>query len=143
MFQALADSLKGAKGSLTAIQCDVSKDDQILAMFGKIKKEFGGVDVCVNNAGLSHDAPLLTGSTEQWRHMLDVSLEIIAIYFISTQPFALKFIVKIFLDVPALATVEFRNLFASVTLIVFGTKCPTPYIRNLVGRSRYLLTCSL
>lgn len=43
-------------------------------MFGKIKKEFGGVDVCVNNAGLSHDAPLLTGSTEQWRHMLDVNV---------------------------------------------------------------------
>lgn len=73
-IQALSESLRGAKGSLTAIQCDLSKEDQIMAMLEKIKKDFGGVDVCVNNAGLSHDAPLLTGSTEQWRHMLDVNV---------------------------------------------------------------------
>ena len=43
-------------------------------MFDKIKKDFGGVDVCINNAGLAHNAPLLTGSTEHWRHMLEVNV---------------------------------------------------------------------
>ena len=71
-LQSLAESLKHNKGSLTAIQCDVSKEDQILSMFEKIKTQFGGVDVCVNNAGLGHNAPLLTGSTEMWREMFDV-----------------------------------------------------------------------
>lgn len=33
---------------------------------------FGGVDVCVNNAGVCHDAPLLTGKVEQWRNMFEV-----------------------------------------------------------------------
>ena len=55
------------------IKCDVSKEDQILAMFAKIKDEFGGVDVCISNAGVAIDAPLLTGKTEDWREMLEVN----------------------------------------------------------------------
>ena len=74
LLQSLAESLKGAKGSLTAIQCDVTNEDQVLAMFEKIKKQFGGVDVCVNNAGLAHNDPILTGSTERWRHMFEVMI---------------------------------------------------------------------
>ena len=71
----MAESLKDSKGSLTAIQCDVSKEDQILSMFEKIKKQFGGVDVCINNAAVSHNASILTGNTDQWRHMYDVRAE--------------------------------------------------------------------
>ena len=41
-------------------------------MFAEIKRLYGGVDVCLNNAGLSHKAPLLSGDTEKWRDMLDV-----------------------------------------------------------------------
>ena len=33
---------------------------------------FGGVDVCVNNAGLAHDAPLFSGTTSDWKEMLEV-----------------------------------------------------------------------
>ena len=66
-------ALKGQKGSLTPIRCDVSKEEEILSMFERIKQELGGVDVCINNAGLGYDAPLLSGSTQDWRHMLDVS----------------------------------------------------------------------
>ena len=65
-------ALKGLKGSLTPIRCDVSKEEEILLMFERIKQELGGVDVCINNAGLGHDAPLLSGATQDWRHMLDV-----------------------------------------------------------------------
>lgn len=72
-MQSLSESLKDSKGSLTAIKCDISKEEDILAMFERIKKDLGGVDVCINNAGLSHNAPLLSGTTEQWRNMLDVS----------------------------------------------------------------------
>ncbi|XP_052780121.1 dehydrogenase/reductase SDR family member 11-like isoform X1 [Mya arenaria] len=70
----LADSLDGEKGSLTPILCDVRKEEQIQAMFEQIRSQLGGVDVCVNSAGLSHDAPLLTGATEQWRNMMEVNV---------------------------------------------------------------------
>ncbi|KAL4240357.1 Dehydrogenase/reductase SDR member 11 [Mactra antiquata] len=73
-IQELADDLVGEAGSLTPMQCDVSKEDEVLSMFDNIKSSFGGVDVCVNNAGLSHDAPLLTGDTEQWRNMFEVNV---------------------------------------------------------------------
>ena len=45
-------------------------------MFETIKSKHGGVDICINNAGLSHPAPLFSGSSEQWRNMLDVSHDI-------------------------------------------------------------------
>ncbi|WAR23834.1 DHR11-like protein, partial [Mya arenaria] len=70
----LADSLKDTKGSLTAIKCDVSKEEDILNMFENIKIVHGDVDVCVCNAGLSHNSPLLSGATDQWRSMFDVNV---------------------------------------------------------------------
>ena len=43
-------------------------------MFETIQSKYGGLDVCVNNAGLMQKAPLLSGDTEHWREMLDVSI---------------------------------------------------------------------
>ncbi len=54
------------------MQCDVSQEDQVKAAFQRAQAVFGGVDVCVNNAGLAHDAPLLSGTTSDWKNMLDV-----------------------------------------------------------------------
>ena len=56
------------------MSCDLRKESDILLMFERIKADFGGVDVCVNNAGLIKDAPLLSGSTESWTEMLNVSV---------------------------------------------------------------------
>ncbi len=56
------------------MRCDVTKEEEVLEMFEKIKAQTGGVDVCVNNAGLSHDAPLLAGATSDWREMIEVFL---------------------------------------------------------------------
>ena len=64
-------------GTLHGIKCDLSKPGEISAMFAAIKDKYGGVDVCVNNAGLAHPSNLLEGETEDWRHMLDVSNKII------------------------------------------------------------------
>ena len=36
-------------------------------------KKNGGIDVCINNAGLAVAAALLSGETDQWREMFDVS----------------------------------------------------------------------
>jgi len=55
------------------MKCDVSKEEEILSMYDKIKTQFGGADVCINNAGLIHPSPLLTGSTEEWREQIEVS----------------------------------------------------------------------
>jgi len=73
-IQALADELRGHPGSLMAIKCDVSKDADIMAMFAAIKQQHGGVDVCINNAGMSHNKSLLEGTPEQWREMVNINV---------------------------------------------------------------------
>ena len=55
-----------------AVKCDVSQEEEVKVAFKKARAEFGGVDVCVNNAGLAHNAPLLSGATSDWKSMLDV-----------------------------------------------------------------------
>lgn len=45
--------------NLHAMKCDVSKEDDILRTFATIEKKFGGVDVLVNNAGISRSTNLI------------------------------------------------------------------------------------
>ncbi|XP_042216547.1 dehydrogenase/reductase SDR family member 11-like isoform X2 [Homarus americanus] len=73
-IQALANELANKPGSLTAIKCDITKDSDILSLFASIKEKFGGVDVCINNAGMSHNHSLLEGTPQEWREMLDVNV---------------------------------------------------------------------
>ncbi|GIY15748.1 hypothetical protein CDAR_266951 [Caerostris darwini] len=68
------DAVKAAPGKLVAIKCDISQETEILSLFSEIRQKFGRLDVCINNAGLSHDSPLLTGNTSEWKNMLDVNI---------------------------------------------------------------------
>uniref|UniRef100_A0A3B4F9W9 Dehydrogenase/reductase SDR family member 11-like n=2 Tax=Pundamilia nyererei TaxID=303518 RepID=A0A3B4F9W9_9CICH len=43
-------------------------------MFAAIKEQHRGVDVCINNAGLAHPEPLLSGKTSGWKNMMDVNV---------------------------------------------------------------------
>ena len=71
-IQELAGKLEGEKGSFLPFKCDIKNEDEILAMFAEIKKQYGGLDVCINNAGLAHQANLLDGETEKWRDIFEV-----------------------------------------------------------------------
>lgn len=67
------------KAKLRAVKCDVKDEEQIKRVFAIIREETngGGADVCINNAGLAHDGKLLSGSTDDWRDMLEVSKKIL------------------------------------------------------------------
>ncbi|KAL5477807.1 hypothetical protein EMCRGX_G024654 [Ephydatia muelleri] len=71
---ALAAELSSAPGKLIAIKCDMSKEEDILQMFQTIKEQHGGLDVCINNAALSHIASILEGKTCDWREMFEVNV---------------------------------------------------------------------
>eukprot|EP00058_Branchiostoma_floridae_P028070 XP_002613561.1 hypothetical protein BRAFLDRAFT_71798 [Branchiostoma floridae] len=64
----------GAAGQLYPVQCDLTVEAEIKAMFDNIEAEHGGVDVCINNAGLAVKASLLSGSFEGFRTMTDVNI---------------------------------------------------------------------
>lgn len=42
-----------AKGSLHSFKCDVQNEDEVVAAFAWVVQKFGGVDVLINNAGIS------------------------------------------------------------------------------------------
>ena len=57
------------------MKCDVRKEEDILSVISAVKSQFGGADICVNNAGLANNAPLLSGTTEKWREMMEVRVK--------------------------------------------------------------------
>ncbi|XP_072098985.1 dehydrogenase/reductase SDR family member 11a isoform X1 [Mobula birostris] len=69
----------GYSGTLIPYKCDLTSEEEILSMFSAIKTLHQGVDVCINNAGLAHPEPLLSGRTEFWRNMIDVNVIAMAI----------------------------------------------------------------
>ena len=63
-----------SEGVFYPLKCDLRKEEQILDVFSEIKTNYGGVDVCINVAGIGHRASILSGETWQWRDMLDVNV---------------------------------------------------------------------
>jgi NADP-dependent 3-hydroxy acid dehydrogenase YdfG len=61
-------------GQLMTHACDMRSEAEIAALFTATRERFGGVDVMINNAGLGHDAPLVSGDAAHWREMLDVNV---------------------------------------------------------------------
>jgi glucose 1-dehydrogenase len=57
-----------------AIEADVSKEDQVQAMFAKAVSHFGTLHVVVSNAGLQRDAPFDQMTLEQWETVIGVNL---------------------------------------------------------------------
>lgn len=47
-----AEAARTSAGKQIVIQADVSKEDEVLAMFARFIEEFGSIDVLVNNAGI-------------------------------------------------------------------------------------------
>ncbi|XP_051962486.1 dehydrogenase/reductase SDR family member 11-like [Xyrauchen texanus] len=64
----------GFSGTLIPYKCDLSEEEQILAMVTWIKAQHQGIDVCINNAGLALPEPILSGKTSGWRTMMDVNV---------------------------------------------------------------------
>ena len=54
------------------LKCDLTNEDDIKAVFQKIKEKWGGVDVCVNNAGVTLNSGVLDGDPSQWEYMWKV-----------------------------------------------------------------------
>jgi len=57
-----------------AIRADVSQESEVKAMFAKMFKEFGTIDILINNAGLQKDAPFEEMTLTQWNTIIGVNL---------------------------------------------------------------------
>ena len=70
----VAEEVRRCGSKVSMFKADVSKEDQVEAMFQKMIEEFGTVDILINNAGVQKDAPIDTMTLAQWQFVLDVNL---------------------------------------------------------------------
>ncbi len=72
--EAIVNELKGYGVEALAIRADVSKEEQVQAMFKQAVDHFGTVDILINNAGLQRDAKFDEMTLADWQLVIDVNL---------------------------------------------------------------------
>ncbi len=66
--------IAAAGGEAIAVPADVSREDEVEAMFREALRRFGTLHILVNNAGIQRDAAFVEMTLAQWRQVLDVNL---------------------------------------------------------------------
>jgi len=66
--------IRGMGSNGMALQGDVSKPNQVEALFKAVLEKWQRVDVLVNNAGITRDTLLLRMSPEDWQVVIDLNL---------------------------------------------------------------------
>ena len=70
----IVEDLKDCKGIVEMFKADVSKRDEVDAMIEYVNKEFGSIDVVINNAGISHVGLFDEITEDEFRRVIDVNL---------------------------------------------------------------------
>jgi 3-oxoacyl-[acyl-carrier protein] reductase len=80
---ALEEKLKGLGVKAKAYKSNAGDFVQCEALVADVLKEFGTVDICVNNAGISKDNLLLRMTPEQWNEVIQVNLN--SVFYMTKQ----------------------------------------------------------
>lgn len=73
--RSLVDEIRSAGGQAVFVHCDVAIRSQVEQLIGTAIDAFGGIDVLVNNAGISNEHPLLQTPEEEWDRLMGVNLK--------------------------------------------------------------------
>ena len=72
----LADDIKKSGGTAKYWHLDVSDEKDVEKVYGKIAKEFGGLDVTVNNAGISGaNKPTHELTEKEWEELMAINVK--------------------------------------------------------------------
>ncbi len=72
---ALAEEMKTLGVNAKAYQSNAGNFTDCETFVNEVVKDFGNVDICVNNAGISKDNLLMRMSEEQWDDVMDINLK--------------------------------------------------------------------
>jgi len=72
--EAVVAEIKSLGTDAIAIQADVSSEDEVRKMMEEVVRNFGAIDILINNAGIVFDVPILEKTVEQWERTLRVNL---------------------------------------------------------------------
>ena len=70
----LAQVLGRNGAPVLAFQGDISDENTVADLISRVEREWGQIDLLVNNAGISSIAPAEATSAQQFRHVLDINL---------------------------------------------------------------------
>jgi glucose 1-dehydrogenase len=71
---AVVAEIEASGGRSAAIAADVSREDQVEALFAETVKRFGTAHIVVANAGIERSAPIQEMSLDDWQAVIDVNL---------------------------------------------------------------------
>ncbi len=70
----LDELVKELGANAFAVQCDVTDEAQVIAMFNAAEKTFGLVDTVINNAGMTHANNAVTQDIAEFRKIMDLNV---------------------------------------------------------------------
>lgn len=71
---ALTVNRLGSAASVSTFRCDLAEPAQISELVSNVRRDCGGLDVLVNNAGVAWYGPLAQMSAAEWDHVMAVNL---------------------------------------------------------------------
>lgn len=71
----VVDEIKAQGGEALCFKMDVSNESEVDEVFSKVIKEWGRLDILINNAGIYISKPALEMTEEEWDQMLDINLK--------------------------------------------------------------------
>jgi len=71
----VAAEIKDAGGEALICKADVRKRDEVEAMVDHVLREYGRLDILINNAGVTRDSLCARMSEEDWNFVVDVNLK--------------------------------------------------------------------
>jgi 3-oxoacyl-[acyl-carrier protein] reductase len=81
----LAEEIRTGGGRAVPFACDVSDEEQVVRLVRSVTEQLGGVDIIVNNAGISLTTPILETSAAEWDKVLAVNLR--SVFLLSREAF--------------------------------------------------------
>jgi NAD(P)-dependent dehydrogenase (short-subunit alcohol dehydrogenase family) len=73
--EARAASIRELGRRAVGVRCDATRKAELSAALQTVLKEFGGVDILLNAAGINSGTPFFEITEEEWQRILDVNLK--------------------------------------------------------------------
>jgi NAD(P)-dependent dehydrogenase (short-subunit alcohol dehydrogenase family) len=74
LLDEVAKDIRDKGGEALPVPTDLTKEEQVLALFNKVKSTYGRLDVLVNNAGIPTHQNTEDISLKSWREALDINI---------------------------------------------------------------------
>jgi NAD(P)-dependent dehydrogenase (short-subunit alcohol dehydrogenase family) len=78
--QQISEELKAKGVRSLALKCDVSHSEEIQYVVDETLKEFGCIDILVNNSGISWGAPALEMPADKWDKVMNINLRAVFLF---------------------------------------------------------------